>query len=183
MSTDDTTANSTESPGADLQPEHTTARPDAGRTERPATDQPTDNTTDPGADPPDTEQPTEDTTDDGDAKLRREASRYRRQLRETETERDGLRTRVEAMQRAEVERLAAKDLATPTDLWVLGAVLGDLLDDNGNVDQAKVNDATAKILTDRPGWRRITHPNFDGGVRTAAPNTGPTWHDALKAKP
>ena len=137
----------------------------------PQENEPDDNSTDQGA--------TEDT---GDAKLRREAARYRRSLREAETERDALRGRVETIQRAEVERLAAEDLATPSDLWLTGAALSGLLDDDGNVDQAKVTDAVKAVLTDRPGWRRLTHPNFDGGVRTAAP-TGATWHDALRAKP
>ena len=166
------------------QPEHTTTgRPDAGTTDRPAAGQPTDTTTDTGADPPDREQSTEDTTDDGDAKLRREASRYRRQLREAEGERDGLRGRVEAMQRAEVERLAADRIAVPADVWLAGTSLPDMLDEDGNVDQAKVTDRIGQILTDRPGWRRQSAPSFDGGVRATAPSTGPTWFDALRAKP
>jgi len=134
----------------------------------PQENEPDDNSTDQGA--------TEDT---GDAKLRREAARYRRSLREAETERDGLRGRVETMQRAEVQRLVADQIAVPADVWLAGASLPDLLDDDGNVDQAKVTDTVKAVLTDRPGWRRLTHPNFDGGVRTAAP-TGPTWHDALR---
>ncbi len=158
-------------------------------TEQQATETPGDDTSTeiPGGDPqeiePDDSTDQSATEDTGDAKLRREAARYRRSLRESETERDGLRGRVEAMQRAEVERVAAKDLATPTDLWMTGAVLGDLLDDDGNVDQAKVTDAVKAVLTDRPGWRRQSAPSFDGGVRATAPDLGPTWHDALRAKP
>jgi len=159
MSTDDTTANSPESPSRD-------------------------NGSAQGSDPDEASgESTEDTTDGGDAKLRREASRYRRQLREAEGERDGLRGRVEAMQRAEVERLVADQIAVPADVWLAGALLPDLLDDDGNVDPAKVTDAVKAVLTDRPGLRRLNHVAFDGGVRTAAPNTGPTWHDAIRAKP
>ncbi len=141
----------------------------------------------PGGDPqeiePDDSTDQSATEDAGDAKLRREAARYRRSLREAETERDGLRGRVEAMQRAEVERLVGDQIAVPADVWLAGALLPDLLDDDGNVDQAKVTDTVKAVLTDRPGWRRLTHPNFDGGVRATAPITGPTWHDAIRAKP
>ncbi len=157
-------------------------------TEQQATETPGDDTSTeiPGGDPqeiePDDSTDQSATEDTGDAKLRREAARYRRSLREAETERDGLRGRVEAMQKAEVERLVAGDLAMPTDLWLTGASLPDLLDDDGDVDPAKVADAVTAVLTERPGLRRLTHPNFDGGVRTAAP-TGPTWADALRAKP
>ncbi len=142
-------------------------------TEIPAGDpqeiEPDDNSTDQSA--------TEDT---GDAKLRREAARYRRSLREAGTERDGLRGRVEAMQKAEVERLVATDLAAPADMWLAGASLPDLLDDDGNVDPGKVNDATAKILIDRPGWRAVpAPPSFDGGARVTVP-TATTYQEILR---
>ena len=154
-------------------------------TEQQATETPGEDTSTeiPGGDPQEIEP--DDSTDqsagveaDG-AKLRREAARYRRSLREAETARDSLRGQLETMQRAEVERLAAEHLATPTDLWLTGTALPDLVADNGNVDPAKVNDTTKQILTDRPGWRRQS-ASFDGGVRATAPNTGPTWHDALR---
>jgi len=110
----------------------------------------------------------------------REAAKYRRQLRETETERDTLSSRVVAMQKAEVERLVADDLAAPADLWLTGASLPDLLDDDGNVDPGKVNDATAKILIDRPGWRATpAPPSFDGGARVTVP-TATTYQEILR---
>lgn len=42
-------------------------------------------------------------------------ARYRRQLRETETERDRLAERVASMHRAEISRIAASKLADPSD--------------------------------------------------------------------
>jgi len=117
---------------------------------------------------------------DDDGKLRREAAKYRTGLRAAEAERDGLRARLDAMQRAEVERLAADDLAQPADLWLLGAVLPDLLDDDGNVDQAKVGAAVKAALTDRPGWRRMRAVSFDGGDRGGPTAAGPSWADTLR---
>ncbi|WGJ84238.1 hypothetical protein [Gordonia sp. SMJS1] len=89
------------------------------------TPQPEDNTTDP--DSPETPEP----------QSKREA-RYRVQLRETEAERDTLAGRVETMQRAEVERLAADVIGKPAALWATDTTLADLLDDDGLVDPDKV---------------------------------------------
>lgn len=71
----------------------------------------------------------------------REAAKYRRRLRETETERDTLAAQVAAMQRAEVERVAAEHLKIPAGLWASGADLPELLADDGTVDPAKVASA------------------------------------------
>ena len=50
----------------------------------------------------------------------REAAKYRRQLRDTEAERDTLAGKVEAMQRREVERQVAEHLSNPEDFWLTG---------------------------------------------------------------
>lgn len=132
---------------------------------------PTDATGDKPTTAPQTEQP------HGDG---REAAKYRRQLREAQTERDTLRGRVEAMQRLEVQRLAAADLAAPADLWLTGTALPDLLDDNGDVDTAKVTDTIQRIIGDRPSWRAApAPPSFDGGVRATVP-TATTYQEILR---
>ncbi len=71
---------------------------------------------------------------------RREA-RYRVQLREAEAERDQLRATVEALQRAEVERLAGRMIQKPGALWAANIALSDLLDDAGTVEPTKVTEA------------------------------------------
>ncbi len=112
--------------------------------------------------------PTDDSDDGG--KLRREAARYRRSLRDAEAERDSLRGRLDVLQRAAVERVATADgLAVPGDLWLAGVDLAELLDDGGNVDHGRVRESVAKILDDRPHWRRAAPVGFDGGVRQPAP--------------
>lgn len=108
----------------------------------------------------------------------REAARYRRKLRDTETERDQanterdqLHTRLTAMQRAEVERLAADTLADPADVWRDGAELAGLLDDDGNVDPAKVTKAARTVRQAHPHWskpRRPRTPSTAGGLRSGA---------------
>jgi len=100
----------------------------------------------------------------------REAARYRRQLRESQSHAEALGARVEAMQRTDVERLAATDLQTPADLWLTGPDLADLLDEAGDVDPEKVKTTVAAVLEQRPGWARPDGPpSFDGGARTTPP--------------
>ena len=92
------------------------------------------------ASPGDDSEVDEDQDDAGDGPGR-EAAKYRRRLREAETERDRLSERVESLQRAEVERLATADSLRPAALWSSGVELADLLSDDGTVSAAKVSAA------------------------------------------
>ncbi|MCL2090887.1 MAG: gp58-like family protein [Micrococcales bacterium] len=74
-----------------------------------------------------------------------EAATYRRRLRDTEADRDRLAQQVQAMQKAEVERLASR-LAQPSALWAT-TELADLLDDTGQVDPDKVANAIEQART------------------------------------
>lgn len=93
---------------------------------------------------------------------RREA-RYRRQLRAAEAERDQLAERLDAMRRAEVERIAADVLAKPAGLWAAGTGLGDLLDADGNVDAAAVR-AAAETAQAELGLGRARPSNYMAAV-------------------
>jgi hypothetical protein len=107
-------------------------------------------------------EPTEGTAETGsetaepdDPKADREAAKYRRQLRDTEAERDRLATQVEGYHRAEAERLAASRLIDASDLWASGVKLADLLADDGSqVDPARVAQALRSIEQVRPHWCR-----------------------------
>lgn len=89
--------------------------------------------------------------------LSREAASYRRRLRQTEGERDRLREQVDALQRAEVERLAsAAGLAVAADVWQFGATLETLRTETGDVDAETVTGLVAEIVRDRPGLRQAT---------------------------
>lgn len=84
-----------------------------------------------------------------DAQLGREAAKYRRQLRDTEAERNQLRNQLEAMQRDAVERLAASHVRKPSVLWKLGLQLADVLDGDGLPDPEKVRTAATHVATDQ----------------------------------
>ncbi|CAN5579235.1 hypothetical protein BH09ACT8_BH09ACT8_27190 [soil metagenome] len=102
------------------------------------------------------------------------------------TERDTARealtaseARIERMQRAEVERLAADGLSHPADLFSLsGNEVGDYLTESGEVDAAKVAADVAAVLAERPGLRRNA-PAFDPsqGSGGRQPKGAPTFAD------
>ncbi|MEV0711470.1 hypothetical protein [Nocardia aurea] len=100
----------------------------------------------------------------------REAAKYRRQLRSTETERDALRERVTTYERTEVERLAADRLADPSDLWTGGADLESLRSEDGAIDPEKVRKAVDSVLESHPHWQR--------GSRAARPPAGSLYSGA-----
>lgn len=110
-------------------------------------------------------------------------ARYRVERNEAREERDALAQRVERMQRAEVERLAAGDLSHPRDLFSLsGNELADYLTEDGEVDADKVAADVAAVLAERPGLRKPTRA-FDPSQGIGGPTTPkrePTWGALLK---
>lgn len=118
---------------------------------------------------------------DGDTKPAAEAARWRRKLRETETERDALRDRLATLQTAEVERLATGPgaLALGADLWHSHA-LADFLDPAGNVDAEAIRRAVAGLLTTHAHYaHRRFQGGADGGVRSNPP-ASTTWGNVLR---
>ena len=98
--------------------------------------------------------------DSGDDSTNSEAARYRRRLRDTETERDALREQVAGFQRREVESLAASCGVRAGAIWAVAA-LGDLLGDDGSVDAARVAsavDAAREQLGVAPSGRAPMFP-------------------------
>ena len=124
---------------------------------------------------------------DGRTRAGRQAARYRAALREAEGQRDTATARVEQLQRAQVEQLAATALAQGGDLLELGGVqLGDLLDEDGDVDPELVAAAATTLLAGRPGLRAPTRTADAGragigaqGDREAA-TEAPTWQGVLR---
>ena len=132
-------------------------------------------------------EPTEASDRRGDApswaeirRLREEAGKRRHALREVEAERDRLRDRVEAADRAEVERLLADRLVDPSDIWSNGVQLSDLHDDEGNLDAEKVTEAAAKLIERKPHFA-TAGTDFHGGVRQPVPRA-PSFGSALKRR-
>lgn len=121
--------------------------------------------------------------DTGESAPNREAARYRRRLRATEAERDGLRAQVESLQRAEVERVARTDghLTRPSALWASGVSLADLVAQDGTVDRERVMTAVGAAV-DRLGLATVRAPRPDPsqGARGGA-TSAQTWDSFLKA--
>ncbi|NKY57229.1 hypothetical protein [Nocardia flavorosea] len=144
------------------------------------TPEPTTEPVEPTVDDPAAVDPSEQ--DDGKTKPGAEAARYRRQLRDTEAERDSLRERITGYERGEAERLAAAGLADPTDMWAGGVRLDDLRGEDGQIDPEKVAAAVSTLTEQRPHWRRPTTPRPDmrqgGGHADCLSSTTP-WHEAL----
>lgn len=139
-------------------------------------DTPTPSTDSP---PPDADAQTEDTSEPPEGG-NSEAAKYRRRLRDTETERDTLRGQVEALQRAEVERLAGH-LTQPSAIWAAGVELSDVLDDSGAVNADKVATAVTEAAETLGLARAPRTPRPDptqGGQGGTGP-TGPTFADAF----
>lgn len=123
---------------------------------------------------------TEHTQDEPDTKGGNEAAKYRRRLRDTETERDTLRGQVAALQRAEVERLASH-LTRPSAVWSAGVELGDCLNSDGAVDPDKAMTAitTAAEALGLARAPRTPRPDpTQGGAGGSGP-TGPAFADAF----
>lgn len=113
-----------------------------------------------------------------DGKAGKEAAKYRRQLRDTEAERDALGEKVTALQRLAVETEARKHLRKPEALWAAGADLAGLLDENGLPDPVKV-EAASNDAVQRLGLNTTPKPDPGQGARYSAP-VGPSFSDAFK---
>lgn len=100
-------------------------------------------------------------------RLREEAGKRRHQVRQLQTENSQLRERVEASDRAEVERLVGDRLVDPADLWT-SVELSSLRDDEGQVDREKVSEAVSALVERKPHFAPAP-TNFNGGVRTPLP--------------
>lgn len=112
-----------------------------------------------------------------------EAAKYRRRLRDTESERDQLAERVQRMQRSQIERQIADQLSVPGDLFAFGLSVGDLLDDNGEPDEGLIATAVYGLLEQRPGLGK-TAPRPKGPTITghATPTGGGkgSWAELLQ---
>lgn len=132
------------------------------------------------------ESPGTETTSETDPTAR-EAVKYRRRLREAESERDALAARLQAAQRREIERLAAESLAQPGDLFDVGGKdVPTFVTADGEIDAAAVTEAVAALLAARPGLHkdaRVQWPDSGAGRRGhSSPAEGTTWTEVLKRR-
>ncbi|BBX69412.1 hypothetical protein [Mycolicibacterium psychrotolerans] len=110
-------------------------------------------------------------------------ARYRIRAREAETALAEAQSRIEAMNRRELERLAGEaGLSHPTDLLTLSAnEISDYLTEDGEIDPEKVAADVEAILTERPGLkkaRRYVDPTQGLGGKVPMPKK-PSWGSLL----
>lgn len=109
-------------------------------------------------------------------------ARYRVERNAAREELVAAQERIRAMNRREVERLAADGLSVPADLFSLsGNELADYLTEDGDVDTEKVAADVAAVLAERPGLRKNA-PAFDPSqaLGGAPPKVEPQWSGFTK---
>jgi hypothetical protein len=151
-----------------------------------ATDTPADTTPQPEPEQPATEQPEAPPGmrwADGklvEAEPRSREAKYRTQLRDTESERDQLRDRLERRDRADVERMVAHRLTDPADLWLAGVNVDDLRGEDGEIDTEKVDAAIVATLEAHPHWAA---PRVNPAAPTSAVSFGAEKPDVNGEQP
>lgn len=117
-----------------------------------------------------------DERENGSQKANKEA-RYRVERNEARAERDALAQRIERMQRAEVERLAAEHLAAPADFWLSDNEVSAYLTEDGEVDAELVAEDARLLISERPRLGKRS-PAFDptqGHGGNGQPKREPSW--------
>lgn len=137
--------------------------------------------------PPGESADTASTDEHTDERANSEAAKYRHRLRETETERDTLASRVERLQHADVARQVGDRLAVPEDLFAFGLKLADLLNEDGEVEDGLVETALFGLLDARPGLakvapRSVGPSSIGAGVREGIGTGNATWADVLRKR-
>lgn len=108
-----------------------------------------------------------------------EAAKWRRKLREAEAERDQLAEQVQALQRQQVEYLAAGKLHDTADLWSKHS-LDDLLGEDGTVDPAAVDTAIGELPAH---FRKAPELLYTQGYQGKwDPPSDTNWGDVLRRR-
>jgi hypothetical protein len=125
---------------------------------------------------------TDEQNPDGNA----EAAKWRRQLRDTEAERDALRERLDATHRAQIEATAADAFHDPTDLWSATS-LDQMRGEDGLIDPEKAEQAMNGVLESKPHWRKPEpapesngFPEVHQGARSSAEPPAPSFGAQLQ---
>lgn len=131
-----------------------------------------------------TETPEDAAQDDSEAddgNPNREAAKYRRRLRDTEAERDDLAAQVDALRRQIVDDAVSRT-GVPSEAFWSTSELGDMLDDDGNVDLERVT-AQAEDVRKRFSIARLPAPNKAQGSSASGPppeSETQRWQSAFK---
>lgn len=116
------------------------------------------------------------------SKTANEAAKYRRQLRDTEAERDTLAGSVDTLRKQIVAGNMPKGSSAGAELlWTSGSNPADFFDEAGALDPDKLTVAV-KDAHQRLGLHFGLSPVHGSGTGHYAGTDGPTWSDALKRK-
>lgn len=122
-----------------------------------------------------------DTADGADPKPTNREARYRRQLRDTEAERDQLAAQLDTLRRERAETLARGVIAEPAGLWAAGVTVADLLAEDGRIDPDKVTAAAERARGElglaRAPRRTLVVPGEGSTPPPAQPR--PSFEDAF----
>ncbi|WP_434619277.1 hypothetical protein [Arthrobacter sp. A5] len=117
-----------------------------------------------------------------EGKAGRDAAKYRRQLRDTEAERDQLSASVETLRKQIVAgNMPHGSSAGAELLWTSGCNPADLFDEAGALDPDKLTTAVQDVHK-RVGLHFGPSPVHASGTGHYTGTDGPTWSDALKRK-
>jgi hypothetical protein len=119
-------------------------------------------------------------TADERTRLRREAARYRVERNQAREQLDRQQNVIAGLQRGQIETMVAQHLFDPADIWRAdGVELDALLDEDGAVDPAKVDEAVSNAVKAKPHWAKPS-PDFGAGVRGQSTTGPPSFGEALK---
>jgi hypothetical protein len=109
-----------------------------------------------------------------------EAAKYRRQLRDTEQQRDALAGQVAAMQRRECEAALGDLLDVPGDIWDIGQADPALFyAEDGSLNLAELRAAAGALIDQRPRLGKA-HPRPQWGQTSGElPAAGISWSTVL----
>lgn len=111
-------------------------------------------------------------------KARKDAAKYRERLRETETERDTLKSnlgnQLEALQRQIIDQHATAHGLKPAAFWAAGTALNTLINEDGTVNVDAVT-ASAISAQEILGLRRFPGSADQGAHLNQAPTPTPEW--------
>lgn len=114
---------------------------------------------------------------------RTEAGRYRKQLRETEAERDALAAKLESLRWGVVQD-KLRGLKSAELLKNNGHSIADFLDEDGTIDTARVHQIEAEFV-ETTGLSIRQHTDSwsrDAGKRGSHVGPGPSWSAALQTR-
>ena len=106
--------------------------------------------------------PEDDSGEDDEKAMNAEAAKWRRKLRDTQSELKAVTAQLDAVQRQQAEALIAASGVKPQAVWAVTELAG-VLDDDGSVSAEKVSEAVA-AAREKFGIAKLSKGNVVPGV-------------------